>query len=69
MDVLLLPLLLKDLDNVIYDQTLSNFLTENKIFVFCLSGLFTRIFIDLPRVLILYQSRHSPSETKSHRFF
>ena len=53
MNMLLLPLLLKVLDRVIYNQTPANYRTENKIFwFFCLSGLFTRIFIYLPRLLI-----------------
>ena len=50
MYILLLPLLVKVLDKLIYEQTIANFLTENKFFCFfCLSGLFTRIFIDPQR--------------------
>ena len=49
MDVLLLPLLLKDLDNVTYDQTLPNFLTENKIFVFFVCQVY------LPGYLLIFQ--------------
>ena len=34
MYILLLPLLVKVLDKLIYEQTIANFLTENKFFVF-----------------------------------
>ena len=69
MNMLLLPLLLKVLDRVIYDQTPANYRTENKIFCFFCPQVYLPGYLFIFQGFWYNQSWYSAIKTKSHRFF
>ena len=49
MYILLLPLLVKVLGKLIYEQTIANFLTENKFFVFFVCQVYLPGYLLIPK--------------------